>query len=86
MPVMNISGRKLAMMASVERISAGCTSCTALSTASRALNRRMLKYRAIFSTPVIGSSTSRPSDRIRANRVTRLMVYPTRKLMNSVKL
>ncbi len=56
-----LRGKKLAMMASVESIKAGRTSWTARKTDCRAGKIRMEKYLAIFSTSVMGSSTSRPS-------------------------
>ena len=86
MPVMKTSGRKLTMMASVERINAGRTSLMASRTDFRGPNFRSRKNRSTFSTSVIGSSTKRPSERISANIVTRLIVYPARRLMNSVRL
>ena len=74
MPVMKNIGRKLTITASVALISGGRISATASSTIARVAWPRIAKCRAMFSTSTIGSSTSRPSERIRANRVTRLIV------------
>ena len=74
MPVMKNIGRKLTITASVAVISGGRISATASSTICRVARPRSSKCRAMFSTSTIGSSTSRPSERIKANSVTRLIV------------
>ena len=65
MPVMKNIGRKLTITASVAVISGGRISATASSTIRRVAFLRRAKCRAMFSTSTIGSSTNRPSDRIK---------------------
>ena len=74
MPVMKNMGAKLTMMARVDMITGGITSLTATKVAARGLRRPMRMWRWMLSTLVMGSSTTRPKERIRANMVTRLMV------------
>jgi hypothetical protein len=74
MPVMKNIGRNETITASVAVISGGRISATASRTICRVARPRSAKCRVMFSTSTIGSSTSRPSDRISANSVTRLIV------------
>ena len=83
-PVMKNIGRKLTITASVAVISGGRISATASSTIRRVAFLRRAKCRTMFSTSTIGSSTSRPSERIKAKSVTRLIVKPSSKLTASV--
>ena len=74
MPEMNDIGMNAAMIASVVSRIGGNTSLIAREAASKREYRPVRRYRSMFSTPTIGSSTSRPSARISANSVTRLIV------------
>ena len=74
MPVMKNIGRNATTIARVASTTGGSTSFIAREAASTGENFRMPRYRLMFSTPTIGSSTSRPRARMRANRVTRLIV------------
>ena len=74
MPVMKNMGRKLTMTASVAVISGGRISATASRTIRRVAFLRRAKWRTMFSTSTIGSSTRSPSERIKAKSVTRLIV------------
>jgi hypothetical protein len=74
MPVMKNRGVKEMMMAMVDMITGGSTSLTANSTLSMGPLLPVNMWRWMLSTLVMGSSTTNPSERIRANRVTRLMV------------
>jgi len=73
-PVMKNIGRNDTITVKVARIVGGRTSSTAVNVASSGDSRRSLKWRKMFSTSTMGSSTSKPSDRISANSVTRLIV------------
>ncbi len=73
MPRTKKSGRKDTITASVARITGGRTSSTARSVAWRGASLPSDRWRWMFSTSTIGSSTSRPSDRISAKSVTRLI-------------
>ena len=84
MPVMKNIGRKLTMTASVAVINGGRISATASRTMRRVAFLRRVKCRAMFSTSTIGSSTNRPSERIKAKSVTRLMVKPSIRFTASV--
>ena len=76
-PVMKNIGRKLTITAKVAVISGGRISDTASSTMRRVAFLRSAKWREIFSTSTMGSSTKSPSDRIKAKSVTRFMVKPS---------
>jgi len=78
MPVMKNMGRKETMMASVDMRTGGNTSRTAASVAHRGWAGLDRMWRWMLSMLVMGSSTTMPRERISANRVTRLMVYPDR--------
>ncbi len=77
-------GRKLTITASVAVTSGGRISDTASRTIRRVAFLRSVKCRAMFSTSTIGSSTNSPSDRIKANSVTRLIVNPSKRFTASV--
>ncbi len=74
MPVMKNMGTKEMITAKVARMMGGLTSLTAWSTAMKGSCSLMAKCLWMFSTSTMGSSTTRPRDRIRAKSVTRLMV------------
>ncbi len=78
MPVMNSMGRNDTITTRVATMMGGRTSFTAVSTAFLGGSFFSPKWRKMFSTSTIGSSTTSPRARMRANRVTRLIEYPAR--------
>jgi hypothetical protein len=80
-PLTNAIGKTAAMMVNVARIDGLPTSATASTAIWTTVRPRLPAMRmclAIFSTTTMASSTRMPMEKMSANRVIRLSVYPYR--------